>query len=99
VAGQRGGVWESHAAPLARALVVHARGHYARAADLLGPRIATLHLIGGSHAQRDLFVQLWLDAAIADGRKSEVAAVLQSRAKSRPTVGVHQRDIVRLSAG
>ena len=55
-------VWRDIAAPLAIGLTAYAGGDFARAATLIGDALPRLAEIGGSHAQRDLFVQLHRDA-------------------------------------
>ena len=41
-------------------------------------------LIGGSHAQRDLFAQMLINAAMADGRHNLARGLLGERLGSRP---------------
>ena len=57
---------------------------YARAANLLAPARKELWRIGGSHAQRDLFVLLLLDCAIRSGNAELAASVRAERAAQRP---------------
>jgi len=89
------GIWDSIAIPCARGLVAYAEGRFAEAAELIAPRLKRLHLIGGSHAQRDLFTQAWIDAALRAGHHSAVADVLATRAKARPAVRETQRLLER----
>jgi tetratricopeptide (TPR) repeat protein len=60
-------VWHDVALPAARGMLAHARGNYADAARFLGQAHPRLTEIGGSHAQRDLFGQLLLDAHMKVG--------------------------------
>ena len=60
-------VWAEVTLPLAEALLAHARGDYPRAARLLAGSLPRLNEIGGSHAQRDLFAQIELDARLQAG--------------------------------
>jgi tetratricopeptide (TPR) repeat protein len=70
--------------PLARAVVAHRRGAYEEVVDLLIPVRPQFRRIGGSHAQRDLFDQLVIDAAWR-GRRLDVATVLLAeRTAHRP---------------
>jgi len=92
------GIWDSIAIPCAQGLVAYADGHFAEAANLIAPCMKRLHLIGGSHAQRDLFMQTWIDAALHAGDRSAVADVLTMRAKARPAVRETQRLLQRASA-
>ena len=55
--------------PLCEAILAYRRGEYEQAIALLSPVRHDLHLIGGSHAQRDLFYQILLDAAHRTGRR------------------------------
>lgn len=50
-------VWSEIALPAAEALAAFARGDRAIAAEKLGPLLPGLHRIGGSHAQRHVFVE------------------------------------------
>jgi len=84
------------ALPLATALVAHARGAHEAAADALGNILPELQRIGGSHAQRDIFVQAWMDASFRAGRGEQLRAMLEERVKARPGVGIHLRDLQKL---
>ena len=65
--------------------VVAWRGRdYARAAALLGPARKDFWKLGGSHAQRDLFVLILLASALKSGNKSLADAVRAERATRRP---------------
>ena len=57
---------------------------YARAAELLAPVRKDLRLLGGSHAQRDLFVLILLGSALKSGNRALAQAVLAERAALRP---------------
>jgi hypothetical protein len=50
------------------AVLAHFRGGYARVIELMTPVRHDMHLIGGSHAQRDVFYQILIDAARRVGR-------------------------------
>ncbi len=56
--------WQQVALPAATGLLAHARGQFKRCADALGAALPQLEAIGGSHAQRDWFVQLQADAVL-----------------------------------
>ncbi|MBI1213277.1 MAG: tetratricopeptide repeat protein [Alphaproteobacteria bacterium] len=84
--GDERGVWDGVALPVAKALLAYAQGRFETAADLLGPQLAQLWRIGGSHAQRDVFVQTWIDAALRAGQTSAAIDVLARRVEARPTV-------------
>lgn len=57
---------------------------YARVVALLAPIRRELWRIGGSHAQRDLFVLMLLDAALATGNGTLAGALRAERAALRP---------------
>jgi predicted Zn-dependent protease len=59
--------WTDVALPAARGLVAHAQGRHEDASQMLGPTIAAMAQIGGSHAQRELFELVLLDAQIRCG--------------------------------
>ncbi|GAB4359234.1 MAG: tetratricopeptide repeat protein [Kiloniellaceae bacterium] len=69
--------------PLCRAVLAHRRGRYCEAVDALLPHRAALHRIGGSRAQRDLFEQLLIDAAVKGGKTALARALLSERADIR----------------
>ncbi len=54
--------WRQVCVPASRGLLAHARGEYVLASGALGPALPRLAEIGGSHAQRDLFVRIHRDA-------------------------------------
>jgi tetratricopeptide (TPR) repeat protein len=65
--------------PLAEALVAYHQGDYAGAVDQLHPIRYDLHYMGGSHAQRDLFAMLLIDAALKAGRVSLARSLTAER--------------------
>lgn len=72
-------VWREVALPAARGMLAHARRQYAEAVrwfSLANPR---LQEIGGSHAQRDLFGQLLLDAHMKIGSWAVAHRLLEMR--------------------
>ncbi len=76
--------WQQVAVPAAHGLRAHARGQWVEAADQLGRALPGLAGIGGSHAQRDLFDQLHLDALRRSGRLAAAQNLLQPRANAQP---------------
>lgn len=85
------GIWESIAAPLGAGLIAYAQGRYEQAVNFITPLLPRLHLIGGSHVQRDLFIQTWIDAALKAGHYSAVEDVLTRRHSERPAVAANRR--------
>ncbi len=76
--------WTEVAVPAARGLLAHARGQWAEAAAALGQSLPRLTAIGGSHAQRELFEQLHVDALQRAGQLAAVQNQLQPRANAQP---------------
>lgn len=79
--------WLRVCLPAARGLLAHARCEFSTAIEELGIALPRLVQIGGSHAQRDLFEQLWLDALLRHGGESSLAAaqsVLQQQRNRQP---------------
>lgn len=77
-------VWAEVAWPAAEGLLAHAAGDWGRAADRLGTALPRIWETGGSHAQRDLFEQLWLDALIRAGRLVAAQQALERRRGFEP---------------
>jgi hypothetical protein len=50
------------ALPVCEAILAHRRGEHGRAAGLMAPLMSRLHELGGSHAQRDVLVQVFSDS-------------------------------------
>lgn len=79
--------WQRVCVPAAHGLIAHARGRHAQAADALGTALPRLIEIGGSHAQRDLFGQIWLDALVRSGQRASLATaqdLLQQQRNGQP---------------
>lgn len=72
-------VWGEVTLPLARGLLAHARGDAHVALEQLGIALPRLNEIGGSHAQRDLFAQVELDARLQAGDWSSAQQALELR--------------------
>ncbi|WP_417598160.1 tetratricopeptide repeat protein [Pararhodobacter oceanensis] len=71
--------WAEVALPSARGIVARAAGDMATAARELGRALPRMGEIGGSHAQRDFFEQVHLDALIGAGALSTAQQVLEMR--------------------
>lgn len=72
-------VWQEVALPAARGVLAHARGQAAEAVRWLSRANPRMTEIGGSHAQRDLFGQLLLDAHLKAGNWQMAAQMLEMR--------------------
>lgn len=72
-------VWQEVALPAARGVLAHARGDHAAAVKWLSVANPRMSEIGGSHAQRDLFGQLLLDAHLKLGNWAIARKMLEMR--------------------
>jgi hypothetical protein len=72
-------VWRDVALPAARGVYAHARRNWGDAARWLGIANPRLTEIGGSHAQRDLFGQILLDAHLKLGNWAIAGQMLEMR--------------------
>jgi len=77
-------VWREAALPLAQGLVAHARGDFPRALRLLAEAVPRLAHLGGSHAQRDLFGLVLIDAQINGGALDDAQQALELRRANDP---------------
>jgi tetratricopeptide (TPR) repeat protein len=76
--------WQRVVVPAALGLLAHARGQWAQAVDGLATALPRLAAIGGSHAQRELFEQIYLDALARDGQWGGVLDLVKPRADAQP---------------
>jgi len=76
-------VWQQVCVPAAHGLLAHARGDWSTAAEKLGVALPGLVEIGGSHAQRDLFHQVWLNALQRNGQWGAVQNLLQPQVNAQ----------------
>lgn len=83
-------LWLAYALPLCRGMGAHADNDFYLAARLLGETRIHWQALGGSHAQRDLFEQVYIDALIRSGHTSDALPLLEARAAARPGVRVHK---------
>jgi tetratricopeptide (TPR) repeat protein len=77
-------VWREIVLPASEGLHAYARSDYDRAWRELGRAMPRMIEAGGSHAQRDLFEQIFLDAAMASGRMSAAQQMLELRRAADP---------------
>jgi tetratricopeptide (TPR) repeat protein len=80
--GHNGQLSAEIGAPLAAGLVAFQAGRMAEAVDFLAPLQPKIQLVGGSHAQRDVFQQIYLEALVRSGAPS-TATVLKTRQTDR----------------
>jgi hypothetical protein len=72
------------AVPVSEAVLAHRRGDHARAIALILPIRDQIVRLGGSHAQRDLFTQVLLDAALKAGERARAKEILASIGQTHP---------------
>ncbi len=70
--------------PLCQAIAAFGEGAYARTVDLLLPLRYAWARSGGSHAQRDIFHQILLEAAIRDGQLPLARSLAAERITLKP---------------
>jgi tetratricopeptide (TPR) repeat protein len=69
--------------PVCEAARAHRRGDHGRVVELLAPRREQIRALGGSNAQRDLFKQMLIDAAMKAGRRDIVAEMIEYETAAR----------------
>ena len=75
--------------PLLEGLHAFARGEYARSVARIEPLTDRIVEVGGSHAQREVFHDTLLEAALRTGESGRAGALLARRAAKRPNPGRH----------
>lgn len=83
---------------LAEAVLASGRRQHGAVVDLLFPLRHRIESIGGSHAQRDLLIQLLIDAAIAADRRDEASILLEERGARHLRSGWARSRIAALAA-
>jgi tetratricopeptide (TPR) repeat protein len=84
---------------LAEALTAFRNERYARCTEILHPLRDRLYKLGGSHAQRDLFAQVLMEAALRSGRFDIARALSEERTRLRPNNLLGWRAYARALAG
>lgn len=64
------------ALPVCEAVLAHRRGEHARAVGLMRPVLGDMYKLGGSHAQQDVLMQLFLDCAVRADCADDVSLIL-----------------------
>lgn len=82
--GEDAVMWQRVCVPAARGLLAHARGDWKTAVEALGHALPRMIEVGGSHAQRDLFAQVHLDAMIRGGHLAGAQNILQPLVRAQP---------------
>ncbi len=92
-------VWRDVALPACCGVLAHARHRHAEAVHWLSLAAPMLQSIGGSHAQRDLFGQLLLDANLKAGNLEMARSMLEMRRTWDPDSVPLGRALAKLNAG
>jgi tetratricopeptide (TPR) repeat protein len=87
--------WTDIGIPAAKGMIAHARGDLKEAIAQLEPVLPELQFTGGSHAQRDLFEQIYLDALIREKQYHQALNVLEKRQAARNNIPVIQRQLAK----
>lgn len=82
-AGSGDGAWRDVCLPASRGLLAWSRGDHASAMRELGQALPRMLEIGGSHAQRDLFAQVHLDAMVRSGHLQGAQNLLQPQLRAQ----------------
>ena len=75
--------------PLMEGLHAFARGEYALSVARIEPLTERIVEVGGSHAQREVFHDTLLEAALRTGEPERAGALLERRVAKRPNPGRH----------
>lgn len=85
--------WTEVALPTALGVVAYAQGDWQDAISQLEPVLPRLQETGGSHAQRDLFEQVYLDALLHAREYHKALLLLEKRSSARSNIPVIQREL------
>lgn len=85
--------WQEVALPAAKGMIAHAQGDWHLAIAQLEPVMPELYSTGGSHAQRDLFEQIYLDALIHASKYHKAVNILEKRHAARNNIPLIQRQL------
>lgn len=69
--------------PVCEAVRAHRRGDFSRVVERLEPNYPGFRPLGGSNAQRDMFTQMLLDAAMQAGRRALVTRMIAHETATR----------------
>lgn len=90
--------WQDVALPAGRGLLAWSRGEHGVAAHELGQALTRMLEVGGSHAQRDLFSQVHLDALVRSGRLEGAQNLLLPLLRQQPESRRLHRQAAQLHA-
>lgn len=77
-------VWQEVCIPTALGLCAFTQGQWKQASRYLGASLPCMVEVGGSHAQRDLFHQIYLAALVRDGQWNAAQNLLQPQHNMAP---------------
>lgn len=81
--------WREVVILVAQGLVAYVKGDWVSAIAKLEVAFPRLHEVGGSHAQRDVFEQVYLDALIRAQTNHQVRELLEKRAATRRSISIY----------
>ncbi|MCP5431710.1 MAG: tetratricopeptide repeat protein [Alphaproteobacteria bacterium] len=87
--------WAGVAVHAARGVAAHARRLYEPAFEALNRVIDQMQAIGGSHAQRDLFLETWLDALVRLVGVERAGELVRDRLSRTPQVAARSHLLAR----
>ena len=82
--GERQRILKEVALPVSQAVLLYGRKEFAASVDAMLPALSKLQRLGGSHAQRDVFEQLFVDAAMKSGRDDALRLRLHHALATHP---------------
>jgi hypothetical protein len=82
--GDAAHVLRNAAIPVCEAVLLHRRGDFAGAVAAMRPALGVMYRLGGSHAQQEVFEQLFLDAALKAGLDEDACLLLERVAGMHP---------------
>ncbi|CAN7306558.1 MULTISPECIES: tetratricopeptide repeat protein [unclassified Caballeronia] len=82
--GERQQIIKDVALPVSRAVLFHGRQEYLASVQAMRPALHRLQRLGGSHAQRDVFEQLFVDAAMKSGQDDVLRLYLDRARATHP---------------
>ena len=77
--------------PICEAMIAYKQGDYGRVVELMMPIRYDIRKLGGSHVQRDVFVQTLLQSAVKSGQHNLARALMSERVALKPNSSVSWR--------
>ena len=78
---------EVAAIPVGQSLISYAKGDYDTVVDIMIEARYSMRVLGGSWAQRDVWVRMLIDSAIRSGRTKVAIGLLAERLAAQPSSG------------